>query len=180
MPIIDPKTPTQSLNEASFSFLHKIQLWLHRIEDGILVGLLLLMILLAVAQIFLRNFFGAGIVWADVLVRILVLWVGLVGAMAACRKGDHIKIDLISKYLKSKLSWIFTAITDFFTTVVCAVVLFYSIKFIRFEYIDGTVAFGRIPVWLCQAIIPFSFLVMSLRYFVRTILNLKAYFNQKV
>jgi TRAP-type C4-dicarboxylate transport system permease small subunit len=179
LPIIDPNTPNHPPDDSSFSLAHKIQLWLYRIEDGILVGLLLLMILLAVAQIFLRNFLGIGIVWADILVRILVLWLGLVGAMAASRKGDHIKIDFISKYLKTKLSWIVKAITDFFTAVVCVTVLFYSIKFIRFEYMDGIVAFGRIPVWFCQTIIPFSFMVMSLRYFVRTILNLQAYFNQK-
>ena len=46
---------------------------LHRVEDAILVGLLLTMIGMAVTQIFLRNLFEAGIVWSDVLVRILVL-----------------------------------------------------------------------------------------------------------
>jgi C4-dicarboxylate transporter, DctQ subunit len=180
LPIIDPSTPKQPIDDSSFRLAERIQRWLYRIEDGILVGLLLLMILLAAAQIFLRNVLGEGFVWADIMVRVLVLWVALVGAMAASRKGDHIKIDLISKYLKSKLSWIVAAITDLFTAVVCAIVLFYSIKFVRFEYADGIVAFGRIPVWFCQSIIPFSFLVMSLRYFVKTILNLKAYFNQKV
>jgi C4-dicarboxylate transporter, DctQ subunit len=180
LPIIDPDIRKQSLNNASFSFAHKIQRLLYRIEDGILVGLLLLMIILAVSQIFLRNLLGAGIVWADILVRILVLWVGLVGAMAAARKGDHIKIDLISKYLKTKSNWIVLGITDFFTAIVCAIVVFYSIKFVRFEYADGIIAFGRIPMWFSQVIIPFSFLVMSLRYFIRTILNLQAYFNQKI
>ncbi len=144
-----------------------------------MVGLLLLMILLAVTQIILRNFLSGGLVWADILVRILVLWVGLIGAMVAARKGDHIKIDLISKYIKSKSAWIVSAITDFFTSIVCLIVLFFSIKLIRFEYIDGIVAFGQVPVWFCQAIIPFSFLVMSLRYFSRTVLNLKAFFDQK-
>jgi TRAP-type C4-dicarboxylate transport system permease small subunit len=180
LPIIDPNIPKLPLSDSSFSTTYKIQQWLYRIEDGLLVGLLLLMILLAATQIFLRNFLDIGLVWADILVRILVLWVGLVGAMAASRKGDHIKIDLISKYLKPKLTRIVMAITDFFTAVVCGLVLFYSIKFIRFEYMDGIVAFGRIPVWFCQAIIPFSFLVMSLRYFAGTILNLQTYFNQKV
>ncbi len=42
-----------------------------KIEDSILVCLMLTMISLAVFQIFLRNFFDAGIVWADPLVRIL-------------------------------------------------------------------------------------------------------------
>ena len=41
---------------------------LHKIEDALLVSLLLLMIGLAVFQIVLRNGFDAGIVWADPLV----------------------------------------------------------------------------------------------------------------
>jgi C4-dicarboxylate transporter, DctQ subunit len=180
LPIIDPNKDRQPLDTSFFPIIHKIQRWLYRIEDSILVGLLLLMILLAVAQIFLRNFLGIGILWSDILIRNLVLWVGLIGAMAASRKGDHIKIDLISRYLKTKSRWIISGITDFFTAVVCLIVVFYSLKFIKFEYYDGIIAFGRIPVWFCQAIIPFSFLVMSLRYFIRTILNFQAYFNQKV
>jgi C4-dicarboxylate transporter, DctQ subunit len=180
LPIIDPNTYKQHLDATSFPIIHKIQRWLYRIEDSILVGLLLLMIFLAVAQIFLRNFLGIGILWSDILIRNLVLWVGLIGAMTASRKGDHIKIDLVSRYLKTEVGWIITGITDFFTAVVCVIVVFYGLKFIKFEYYDGIIAFGPIPLWFCQAIIPFSFLVMSLRYFVRTILNFLAYFNQKI
>ena len=33
------------------------------------------------------------------LIRILVLWVGLVGAMVASREDDHIHIDLLERYL---------------------------------------------------------------------------------
>jgi C4-dicarboxylate transporter, DctQ subunit len=180
LPIIDPNKDKQPLDISSFPIIHKIQRWLYRIEDSILVGLLLLMIFLAVAQIFLRNFLGIGIFWSDILIRNLVLWVGLIGAMAASRKGDHIKIDLLSRYLKTKLSWIISGITDFFTAIVCLIVVIYSLKVIKFEYYDGIIAFGQIPVWFCQAIIPFSFLIMSLRYFIRTILNIQTYFNQKV
>ena len=179
MPITEPNNQQNLIDKSSFPIFHKIQLWLYRIEDGILVGLLLLMILLAVTQIILRNVLGIGIVWADISIRILVLWLGLVGAMVAARKGEHIKIDLITKYLKSKLSLLVQATTDFFTAVVCLVVLFYSIKFVRLEYIDGMHAFGRVPIWFCQMIIPFSFLVMSFRYSVRTVLNLLAYFQQE-
>jgi len=51
-------------------------------EDGILVVLLSVMILVAAAQILLRNFFDIGLSWGDQALRILVLWVGLMGAVA--------------------------------------------------------------------------------------------------
>ena len=76
---------------------------INRIEDAFLVGLLAFMIGLAFTQIVLRNGFSGGIIWADGLIRILVLWIGLVGAMVASRNGNHINIDIITKYLPDRV-----------------------------------------------------------------------------
>jgi TRAP-type C4-dicarboxylate transport system permease small subunit len=70
-------------------YLGRILTVVYRIEDGILAAVLTLMIALAVVQILLRNFFGAGFIWGDVLVRVLVLWIGLIGAMIAYRCNDR-------------------------------------------------------------------------------------------
>jgi len=34
-------------------------------------------------------------------------------------------------------------------------------------------AFARVPTWLCEAIIPFAFTVIALRYFLLSFVNLK-------
>ena len=47
-------------------------------EDGALVLLLGSMVLLAVLQIVLRQFFDSGIGWADELIKIIVLWLAMV------------------------------------------------------------------------------------------------------
>ena len=70
---------------------------LHRIEDSILVLLLLSMIVLAGVDILARLLFGGGIVWVTPLLRVMVLWVGLAGALVATRSREHIAIDLISR-----------------------------------------------------------------------------------
>ena len=44
------------------SIAKRLQTALYWLEDGILVGLLLLMIVMAVTQIFLRNFFEGNII----------------------------------------------------------------------------------------------------------------------
>ncbi len=51
--------------------------WLHRIENGFLVGLVVLALGLAAAQIVLRNSGGTALVWADQALNILVLWIAL-------------------------------------------------------------------------------------------------------
>ncbi|TNF86538.1 MAG: TRAP transporter small permease subunit, partial [Gammaproteobacteria bacterium] len=80
-----------------------MQTWvksLHRAEDALLVILLTAMIVLACTQILLRNFFDSGIVWIDPLLRVMVLWIGLVGATVATRHNKHIRIDLLSRYFE--------------------------------------------------------------------------------
>ena len=50
------------------------------IENAILVSVLTSMVLVATYQVIARNFFDTGLLWGDALVRVLVLWVALVGA----------------------------------------------------------------------------------------------------
>ena len=73
---------------------------LYRVEDALLVVLLSAMILLASTQILLRNFFDSGFVWIDPILRVMVLWLGLIGATVATRYNKHIRIDLLSRYFE--------------------------------------------------------------------------------
>ena len=66
--------------------------WLHRIEDSILVTLLISMVTLAVAQIVMRNAFNSGLLWMDPLLRIMVLWIALFGALVGSREQRHVSI----------------------------------------------------------------------------------------
>lgn len=137
---------------------------LHKIEDALLVSLLLLMIGLAVFQIVLRNGFNAGLVWADPLVRVLVLWLGLIGAMVASRTGNHISIDIISKYLPTDLKRFTGLFIYLFTMLVCALMTWHSARFVLMEKADGMSAFFSVPIWVCELVIPFAFGIITIRY----------------
>ena len=69
---------------------------LTRTEETFLCLLLFAMILLACIQIFLRTFYSSGILWADPLLRYMVIWAGLFGAAVATKQSKHISIDIIS------------------------------------------------------------------------------------
>jgi len=134
-------------------------------ETFLLLFFLLTAIFLACAQILLRNFFDSGIFWADSALRVLVLWIGMIGAMFASRKKKHIRIDILSHYLPHRLRSHLWRVTEMLTAIVCSIVAYYSIEFIKYEYADGLIAFANVPVWLCETIIPFAFIIMALRYF---------------
>ena len=140
------------------------------IESFFLIFFLLTAILLTSSQILLRNIFDSGIFWADSALRILVLWIGMIGAMYASRNKKHIRIDVLSNYLPVKFQQNINRVTDFITAIVCGIVAFYSIEFVQYEYEEGLIAFANVPVWLCISIIPLAFIVIALRYLVYSIM----------
>jgi TRAP-type C4-dicarboxylate transport system permease small subunit len=152
----------------------RIRTLLSRIEEGVLVSLLALMIVLAVMQIFLRNIFEAGIMWADILARILVLWICLVGGMIAARQDRHINIDMISSYLSKRLRLISRILINFVTSIVCITMAWYGVTFVQMEADSGSTAFATVPTWVCAGIIPVAFAVIALRYMILGITDVKA------
>jgi TRAP-type C4-dicarboxylate transport system permease small subunit len=137
---------------------------LHRIEEGMVVLLLAVMILMAVLQIFLRNAFSTSVIWGESLIRNLVLWIGLFGAMAASRDGNHIKIDIVTRFLPKTTVRIVETMVNLVTAGICLFVAYHSLRFVKMEMEYPTVAFGTIPTWACELIIPFAFVVIGLRY----------------
>lgn len=159
--------------------MSRVILLLHKIEDALLVSLLLLMIGLAVFQIVLRNGFDAGIVWADPLIRVLVLWLGLIGAMVASRTDNHISIDIISKYLPPGLKRFTSLLVYLFTASVCALMTWHSARFVIMEKADGMSAFFSVPIWLCELVIPFAFGIIAIRYLLFFLENLIKIVNHR-
>ncbi|RMH22762.1 MAG: TRAP transporter small permease subunit, partial [Gammaproteobacteria bacterium] len=72
---------------------------LHHLEDALIALLLLGMLGLAITQIIMRELLHSGLPWIDPLLRIAVLWLGLLGALLATRLDRHIEINLISHWV---------------------------------------------------------------------------------
>lgn len=135
-------------------------------EDTLLVVLLTAMTLLASAQILLRNGFNTGFIWADELLRIMVLWLALAGAVAASRADRQINIDVLSRWLPPRLRMAVDAVVDMFTAVVCGVLAWYASRFVLEAKEFGDTLLGDLPAWWFEIILPIGFGLMAWRYFV--------------
>jgi len=125
------------------------------------------MVGLAAAQILSRNFFDMSIASADQMLRLLVLWVAFLGAVAASREGKHIHIDAIARWLPDRVKAGVVALTDLFTLVVCLILAWQALRFMQGAHTSGEMAFGSLPVWVAAFIIPFAFTLIALRYGLR-------------
>ena len=145
-----------------------------RVEQILLVILLSSMILIAFSQIVLRNLFSSGLTWGDSLVRNLVLWVGFIGATLATREGKHISIDVVSRWLPPPGKNFVTLITHLFSFLVCCLLTYAALKFIKNETQMGNVTFLGIPAWIPEIILPVIFGLMALRFGLRSFKTLSA------
>lgn len=147
--------------------LLRLQTAFHRLEDLIIAGLLTATMVLALYQIVLRNFMGSGLVWGDFLIRLMVLWLGMAGAMAATRERRHISVDLVTRFLPPGWRRVTQALTAFFAGGVSIVAAYYSLQFVISEYQFGSLAFAQVPYWVCVSILPLAFFVIAGRYFLQ-------------
>ncbi len=143
---------------------HKLHRLLNTLETIFLAGLFLSLIIISVLQIIMRNLLDSGLLWADDYMRVVVLWLALIGAMVASRQTEHINIDVLNNKLpEAYLRWI-NRLTHMFTVSICLTLTWYSIDFVAQEYTYGGMAFSSVPIWICEAVIPFALLIISLRY----------------
>lgn len=149
--------------------VNKALFLIRRLEEALLVLLLTAMIGVAAAQVVLRNFFDSGLYWGDSAVRVIVLWVAMLGAMVASRNDEHIRIDLAGRFLPVQLKTHVTRLVNLFTCAVLLLFAWYSFQFVRYEYQDGTLAFAQVPAWVCEAIMPLGAAVMAARYAILTV-----------
>jgi TRAP-type C4-dicarboxylate transport system permease small subunit len=139
---------------------------LQRLEDLLLGGLLIGMILLAAYQIILRNCFDGGLIWGDEVLRILVLWTGLLGAATASRERRHITIDVLSRLLPERLQRWAGQLVALFTALISALIAWHAGRFVHAEFSYGATGPGGIPSAWFELVLPVSFALISLRYLV--------------
>lgn len=150
--------------------IRKINTALHSFETGLLVILLVAMMLLVVLQIVLRNIFGFGIVSAEPLVRVLVLWTALIGAMIGARQGTHIAMEALVKFVNPAAQVVILRVVYVVVGLVCFATAYFCFQFVRVEFNDGRMAFEGTPIWVLQSIMPIAFAVIGWRYWVSALI----------
>ena len=121
------------------------------------------MLTLSAVQIVLR-FMDSGFFWIDPLLRLLVLWAGLMGAVVACREGQHIAIDLFSRFVPERYNRYLQIFLSLFSSGLCFVLAWFSLRFVRDVATYGGRVLLSMPTWLQNSIFPIAFLLMGLHF----------------
>ncbi len=131
--------------------------FLQRIENLLLAGVLVLLVLLGVAAA------STGFVDADELIRHLTLVVGMLGGMAAAREGRLLSMGTIAHAVPARWRSTIEAGTGLVATTVSAILTLAAWQFVSQEAASSSdLAFG-VPRIALQAVMPLGFAFITLR-----------------
>jgi TRAP-type C4-dicarboxylate transport system permease small subunit len=128
-----------------------------RLERGLLVSLVALLVFLGFVQILFRNFISVGIVWVDPI---------------AIREDRHINIDILAGSLSPAVHRRVQGGVQLFSAFVCLLLVHPAIRFLQDDYQAGKMLALGIPLWVSQAIMPVMMLVLGVRFIVKGFPNL--------
>lgn len=144
--------------------IQRFQRWLHKTEDLLLATVLFVMLFLAITDIAMRLITGGSLIWIPPVLQVLVLWLGLLGALLASRTQEHIAIDVISRFVGPLGKKICGFSGCLFAALVCKSIGSHSVEFIQQSIEYNDIAFAQVPAWPLQIIIPFTFYLMAVRF----------------
>ncbi len=122
------------------------------------------MIVLAFGQIVLRELFETGFVWADELLKLMVLWLAMIGSVAASRDDRHIRIDVLSHLLPEGFIKATRVLVDTFAAGVCAVIAWQAWRYLQLEIEFEDQVLIDTPAWIVHVIVPLAFALISYRF----------------
>ena len=143
------------------------------LETWLIVLVLGGLILLGAAQIVLRNFFSIGFAWGDGLARLAVLWLGLLGALAATRDGRHISMGAVTRWLPQRLRVATGVCADAFGAAVSAALAWASCSFVSDSREFGDTMLSDIPAWWFQSIMPVAFALIACQFVAQAVKRMR-------
>jgi TRAP-type C4-dicarboxylate transport system permease small subunit len=144
------------------------------VENLLLVVFLTVTVAMAFLQVILREFWSTGIIWADVFLRHLVLWIGFFGAALAAKESRHFSINIITKRMPPMLQRIVQVFLHVTAAVVC-----YFLYDAGMSFVSDEIRYNNQPLftflgknvmpYYMEAIIPIGFALIGLHFLFKAV-----------
>lgn len=121
------------------------------------------MIVIAFIEVVRRYLLGKSYIWADDLIRYLIIYVGFVGGAAAYRDNNLASLDLVTRLFPEKVQIVLEIVVNTIVTGAMLFLLYFSVQAVGAPSIKHSVGVGlKIAMWIPYMTMPIGFTVMLL------------------
>ncbi len=136
-------------------------------EEVLLAAITIGMVLLALAQIVMRNVLNRGILWADPLLRHCVLWLAFLGALYGAKKGRHLSLDALSRSMAPSVARVAHVLSQLAAAAGSFGLGVAAYRLVSFEATAATTSSIGVPTWWLQLPVPLCLALIGLRFLIR-------------
>lgn len=155
------------------SILSRINLITERVEAGILMTAILVMMLNSNANALGRYFFNQSLFFAEELNRFLIVGITFIGMAYAVRKGRNIRMTAFYDMMPLNGKKVLTLIITLSTSVLMAYLAWQAVLYVQeLKQLNRLSPALQFPVYLVYSIIPLGLFMASLQYLSSFLLNL--------
>ena len=164
---------TSKEHSTETSFLQSVNAFLGKVETGALCLIVAMMLGLAILKIVMRYIFSASLLWSDLMLQHLTLWLCFFGAALATCERRHISIDVLSRILPGKVTRWTNLAVDCVALVVVGILAYYGFLFLGDEQSSEAVLIGSVPLWWAKTIIPYGFVLIGIHVVLQIGMHLR-------
>ena len=151
--------------------VRSVERGLLRFETILLTVMVGLITILGATQVVLRGAFSAGILWADPLVRHLVLWIGFLGGAVAAAEDKHFAPEFTERVLKGRVKVAVQLVAHLFAVVVCSFLARAAWILLLDEKESAGVIFSigavEFRAWQFEVILPAGYLLLAVHFLLK-------------
>lgn len=144
--------------------MQRVMRILDNILETALVGLMMALVLSVSWQVISRYVFAAPSSWTEEAARFLMIWVGLLGAAYAFRRGAHLGLDILPKKLTGRSAQalrLFTMLAVVLFSVAALVIGGGSLVYMTWELRQHSAVLG-LPIAVVYSVIPLAGVMICL------------------
>lgn len=139
--------------------------WLDRLEEWIVVAMLVAMTGLTFVQVVLRYVFNSGFTWALEMTTVFFAVMIFVGVSYGVRVGAHIGVDALVKLMPSGLRRGVSILVVLLCLVYAGIVITGAWTYVsKMRMVGVELEDLPIPVWVVRSILPLGYALMGFRF----------------
>ena len=165
----DLALPLTISTQATSSGSSSPKAWLKTAENGVVSVALFAMVLIPLAESFLRRTFHVGIPASTTIVQHMVLVVGMLGGAIAARDGRLLALSTLGEtVLRGRMKSASRIFTSSVAATISAFLCLASYQFVQTEREAGTILAYGIPIWVVELVLPLGFAMIAMRVLLHT------------
>jgi C4-dicarboxylate transporter DctM subunit len=143
--------------------------WLKNAENAVVSLALFIMVLIPLAESFLRRTIHVGIPSSTSIVQHMVLVVGMLGGAIAAREGRLLALSTLGETsLRGSAKTVSRVFTSGVSAAVSAFLSVAAYQFVVTERDAGKILAYGVPIWVVEWVLPIGFAVIAIRLILHT------------